>query len=240
MTDLSRIRDKIRALLKLASDKGATEAEAASALAMASALMAKYNLDVSPGDDEEETRRGEWAWRKGIKQWHIFLAEASAFIYTCRLVVGGREGFQWVGRPENLAAAEMTYDWLVEQVERLYKQALPKGMSKEERAEYRRTFKTACAVRVRSRAWEILQALANDDRLALEMTGCRALVVREKHEQLFEEADALLNDDATLKDLAHRQPGIGRGTIHGFEAAEQVKLNETMKSPTPLAIEHKR
>lgn len=239
MTDSSRIREKVRALLKLASDKGATEAEASSALALASAIMAKYNIEAPSEDVEDETRRGEWAWRKGLKQWHVFLAEAAGHLYTCRLVVcAGTLGFQWVGRPENIAAAELTYDWLVDQVERLYKLALPSGLSKTDRAEYRRTFKTACSLRVRARAWEILKALANNDRLAIEMTGSRALVVKEKHKQLFDEADSLLRDDPTLKDLAIRSPSIGLGTAHGLQAAEHVKLNEVVKAPTQLALTH--
>lgn len=245
MADLGSIREKIKALLTLAGNEGATEAEAATAMAKASALMAKYNIEVSADEEtEDSTIRGKWVYTDKDFQWHYYCAEAAQYLYSCRFIWSRHRkagGFQFVGRPDNIAAAELTYKWIVDQVQRLYKEHLPKGMEKWERAEYRRTFKAACAVRVRARAWHIVSQLARDDTLAIEMTGSTALVVRSKQEQLFKEADDLINQDDTLRDnVPAPKTSAGRGTRDGLAAGDQVKLNEQIQPEAPLAITHKK
>jgi hypothetical protein len=237
------IRRKIRALLALAANND-SEAQASAALAKASALMAKYNLSVSLDDDEASTVRGEFRHygMTSVKAWHIWCADAAAYLYNCRSVITHdrrkrKTGhFQFVGRPDSVDACEATLVWLLEQVESLYKTSLPRGMTKAERAEYRRTFKDACALRIKNRAWRILEAMANDDALAIEATGQRALVVKSQQEQLFAEADELLKD---AKALVLRKRYAGTGTAHGLAAGEAVKLNESVGA-SRLQIEHKR
>lgn len=234
MSDLDRIKGKIKAMLdKAAEGSGATEDEAASALEKAMGMMLKYGIsrqDVE-GHDKEEVVRGEWSERKFVK-WHIYTAEAAQYLYNCKLVLapGKKKAVQFVGLPSNIEMAEITFMWINQQVERLYKEALPAGLDKSTRAELRRTFKLACAMRVRSRAWKIAETMANDDAVALEYVGSTALVVKSHQEQQLADIKSFLDALHESGDLksgrAMQRSKSGIGTQMGFEAGDRVKLNK--------------
>lgn len=219
------IKDKITKLLRLVADKGATEAEAMQAAQMASALMMKYGVEVALTEDgEEATIRGDWFGAGEYdKKWHIIIAHTVQYLYFVRFVVRRSSGeFQFVGRPDVVDAAEMTFKWLCEQVERNYKTFLPRGLSKATRAEYRRTFKEACATRMRYRAWQILEAMRNDDALAIEATGSKALVVMKARDEALAEAADLMKDCTSL---TLKQSSTGVGTRFGDAAGNAVQLD---------------
>jgi hypothetical protein len=84
---------------------------------------------------------------------HQVLAfEAAAKLYGCNSspTIDGKGGLFFIGREENVELAEQTAFWLMRQVELLYKEHLPRGLSQAVRAQYRKTFKAACAYRVKS------------------------------------------------------------------------------------------
>lgn len=237
MSDLDRIKSKIKAMLdKAAEGSGATEDEAASALEKAMSMMLKYGISRQDVDshDQEEVTRGEWSNREFLK-WHIYTAEAAQYLYNCKLVMipGKKKAFQFVGLPSNIEMAEITFLWINQQVERLYKEALPPGLDKTTRAELRRTFKLACAMRVRSRAWDIVKRMANDDAMALEYVGSTALVVKSHQEQQLAKVksfmDALHESGDLRSGSAIKRSKTGIGTRLGFEAGDRVKLNKGLQ-----------
>jgi hypothetical protein len=77
------------------------------------------------------------------------------------------------------------------QVEGLYKSALPKGLDKSTRGEFRRTFKEACALRVKERAEKLMREMKQNNDNA---TGHNALVVTGYFDQLSAENDAFWNE----------------------------------------------
>jgi hypothetical protein len=238
------MKEKIAKLLRLAKDKGATEAEAAQALAMASAMMAKYGIEVGLEDLDGENAavRGNWAYGRCTQRWHIEIASAVGFLYFCKPIIWRKEdAVRFIGRPDVVDAADMTYNWIVEQVERLYRECLPKGLTKAMRAEYRKTFKFACALRLKDRAGQILQTLQNDDVLALEATGSTALVVKGARDAAIDAAEQLVKDET--KDLALRHPNAGIGTRLGQAAGDLVQLQHGVNPDsveTPLKLEHRK
>lgn len=235
----NRIVAKIQAMLaKAAEGSGATEEEAASAMAMAMALMTKYGIDQSQlaGAEDEPIVKGNWSDADFLK-WHLYTAQAAAFLYYCKTlqIPGKYKRIQFIGKASNIQAAEMTFLWINDQVERLYKENLIPGLPKSTRAELRRTFKMACALRVRTRAWNIMQAMANDDALAIEMTGSTALVVKSHMEQEQAKTAAFV-DAMNLKPAIYRSNKSGIGTQMGFRAGDQVQLNRAVAQPTRLMI----
>lgn len=231
MTDDS-IRAKIRALLaRAAPGSGATEAEQASAMNLASMLMTRHGIQMSM-EEAHEDPTGEGNVMPGdYGKWQLFCADAAAYLYYCRVVWGGRgkhKQVRFIGRPDNVDAAGFTFLWLVEQVEELYKQALPRGLSKEVRSELRRTFKLACAARIRGRAWRLIEALANNDAVSLPSTGSTALVVKTHQEKLFGEADAFLKDKG-VRTVQYRGNKSGIGTALGLQAGDSVQLQKAVQ-----------
>lgn len=225
-----RIISKIRAMLAKASEgSGATEDEAATALAMAMAMMAKHGIERSQledAEDDEKPEQGQWSNAEFLK-WHLYTAQAASYLYHCKVVQmsGRKRAIRFVGKPSYIQACEMTFAWINQQVERLYKEALPPGLDKATRAELRRTFKMACALRVRSRAWSIMQAMANDDALAIEMTGSTALVVKTHMEKEKEQLEAFYKE-LDYRPAIQRSSKVGVGTSLGFKAGDRVQLQK--------------
>jgi Protein of unknown function (DUF2786) len=226
MSDINTI-EKIKKLLRLGQpNSGATDAEAHAAMQMASALMLKHNIEVNLDDDRAQgATQGQF--RLGYDAtWHYECASAAGLLYSCRLVISrGTATIAFVGRADNIQACEITTQYLCAEVERLYKVALPKGMSKEERAEYRRSFKFACGRRIAARAWAIMETLRNDDLKAIEATGSRALVIVESIDAQLAEADAMLASMG-VKVQAVKAKRVGTGTIAGQTAGDSVELQK--------------
>jgi hypothetical protein len=218
------IISKIRKLLAVgAASSGATEAEAESAMNMAAALMAKYNIELPPDAPEAGAIKG-MPFDGFDESWHIQCGAAAGTLYSCAHTVWRRSGrHSFVGRPDNINACEQTFRFLVNEVERLYKFNLPKGLSKDARAEFRRNFKYACARRLAARAWAIIQELRNSDVKALEATGSRALVVVASIDQQLAEAAEILEKEG-VKTMVVRQRMPGFGTQQGRNAGDTVEL----------------
>ena len=217
---MDNIKDKIRKLLAMAHDKGASEEEAATAMRLAMTLMARHGIEQSQLGAEKPKVHIDNATREATKKYELRVAQAAGALYGCNVIARnqGKLGFDWVGRPTNIEAAELTYPWLLDQVEALYKMALPKGLSQGDRAEYRRTFKAACADRICSRA----MALVKDPG---PVQGATALVVQGYFDELTAENRATI--DSQFKTRSMRMGfRLGNGSMDGARAGEQVKLRQ--------------
>lgn len=217
---------RIRKLLALAKDKGASEHEAATAMSMASALMLKHNIDHVDDKDAPgfvESRKSPILDQK----WHFFLAGAVASLFNCRAVYTNIVVcHSFVGRPANVEAAADTYEYLIEQVELAYKQGLVAfkrqmgRIGKSERGEFRQTFKEACALRIYQRVKEIKAAERN------VIPDHRALVVIDNDREKIDEVLAA-GGVKEGKEMTLRKSGFGTGA--GASAANQIQLQKGVR-----------
>jgi hypothetical protein len=118
--------DRIRKLLRLARDAGATEAEAAAALERANALLIRHNLTmdrvaVSTGEKPSVTDEPMHTGRSG--SWRVtLLASILAPHNLCAALVqrlARTDTVIVIGRPANVAATHEMFDWIAAQLERL-------------------------------------------------------------------------------------------------------------------------
>lgn len=218
--------EKVQKLLALARDKAATEAEAASALKMANDLMLKHGIEQDQLDDQDELVGLSSMNTSHTQKWHHMLAISVGKMYGCICYFENKKGgpFRFIGRDEANQAAQLTLDFIVDQVNALYRLSLPRSLSKADRAQYRRDFKHACTSRVLARIGEIIEASMTDESAAA--IGCTALVVRNHRQQRLDEA----------KEFALRGPGAKstqitmssrptRAGIEGHRAGDQVQIN---------------
>ena len=232
MTDTNgngNIVEKIRKMLRLARDKGATEAEAAAALSMANRLMLQHNIESVEESVEEIAIRGDWRDFEVDKKWQQILVSAVGTLYNCRSLLLGGKRVQFIGKPSNVLVAADTLAWVIEQVDALHKQALrtfreekelrngePTKLTKFEYRDFRLTFKEACALRIFRRVNEIVAAMRN------EIPAHMALVVIDQ---------ALAAADDIISGMGIKKPskGIklrrsGHGTGAGWAAGDKVQL----------------
>lgn len=231
----SPMHNKIAALLAVGSkNSGATEHERDNALRLATALMLKHNIsesEVRKAEDSPRITRGDQyeadlAWKERVV-WAIEV------LYTVRSLWFSNERFLFIGRADNIDAAQQTYDMLTAQIEVLYKQCLPKGMTKADRARYRKEFKFAAASRVYFRARLIIEQLKTSDEAAQSATGSTALVVVNQLQQLENEVNEFLEETSKgSKPMKSREVTINygnRGAQDGFRAGDKVQLNRQVR-----------
>lgn len=223
---MSAIRERIRKLLALARDAGATSAEAEVALTKARQLMLDHGITDEPTESHSSpVRCGEI--RDGLdNKWAVWLGTAAAELYGVSMLLRPEGAYYFVGRADNIAAAEETLLYLIEQVESKYKVALgvlrDKNMSnKATRAELRRTFKESAAAVVCNRVKEIIAAQHT-------ARNGRALVVMETAAQ-----EAAGYVESVIKPRQSRmlstfKSGIGTGA--GLAAGRQIKLQGEVNS----------
>lgn len=257
--EIAKQKAKLSKLLNMTVENGCTEDEQESAMRMAAGIAARIGISldsVAPAGQTEAQRKAiRKAMNQEFKIHQVLAAQAAAVLYGCEVYTysGGKNGLFFIGREENVALTEQTMFWLMRQVELLYKQSLPKGMTQSARAEFRRTFKAACAHRVYQRAQQLMFKMRTDQAAAQEATGSNALVVqgyfdtlRKENEQYwlgtpeqqaareaankrYAERERAINKAAKRKGPRARTLPMGNGSNAGFAAGDRVKLREEVR-----------
>lgn len=218
---MDTIREKIRKLLAVAEGQ-ANEHESAQAMAMASALMMKHGINRDELGDKSSV--GEGSHFPVEYKWYKIAAQAAGLLYgTVAFGNYGWTTFRFVGRPENIEASQDTLAFIILQVEALYKSHLPKGLSKADRAEFRRTFKQSCIMRVYQRCHDIVE---EQKRVDAPLSDCRALVIVEHRKLLEEEAMDYINGAGGVTEKARAvKIRYTPGSVAGFAAGDAVDLH---------------
>jgi Protein of unknown function (DUF2786) len=228
------IIDRIHKLLNMTSAKGCTEDEAETALRMAAGLMAKHGIQEDQLNKAEIKNLARIGRRvsQDFKRYQLLTAQAAGELFGCKMVLYGRGkyGFEFIGRPDNLEAAESTMFWLLEQLERFYKEALPRGMTVSARAKYRKTFKEACALRVFHRAVSLMNQMSRDNEAAQSATGSTALVVEGHFKRLARENEEMMASHyGDIREGRAMRFTSGSGTADGHSAGDRVKLRKELQ-----------
>jgi len=207
---------KVRKLLALARDAGATENESGVAADLAARVMLAHNIsELEVSRAASPVTRGDVLDRDGWRKW---VAWTAARLMNVGSLTAG-DGFVFVGRAENVAGAQDVYGFVCGGVERAYKAGLPRGMTKSARAEWRRSFKGACAQRIYSRAVEMC---ASHERIGVDGVA-GALVVSVRGTLLAEVEDFFAGVGARKAPARNvavaRGSGAGAGWIAGGSVA---------------------
>jgi hypothetical protein len=193
-----KIKDKISKLLNMTVENGCSEDEQETAMRMAAGMAAAAGIDLdSVHPAEAPKRKATYKYvRQEYKPHQAYCAQAAAELYgvECTIYNLGADGVNFVGREENIDLAEQTWFWLMRQVEWLYKQELPRGLTQTARAEFRKTFKAACAMRVKERAIKLMREIVLNDTNAQAATGHNALVVQGHFKTLYAEIEEYWNE----------------------------------------------
>ena len=155
MTDTitSALLARIKKLMALTEDRGATEAEAQAAATMASALLAEHNLsagDISLGDAVEPIVDA-WDTEHVDRMWAWQLSSSVAALNLCRLFRSGRRGnlgARFVGTKVNVTASMDMARYLVRTVDRLAAKERPPEDSWSSVKRYRAAWRLGCSTRL--------------------------------------------------------------------------------------------
>lgn len=240
--EIAKAKAKITKLLNMTVENGCSEDEQETAMSMAAAIATKLGIDLEAQRQSEPTAAQRKAMKKAFNQEfkiHQTLAfQAAAELYGCELYSynGGKSGLFFIGREENIELAEQTAFWLMRQVELLYKENLPRGLSQSVRAQYRKTFKAACAHRVYQRAISLMREMQMNNAAAQQATGQNALVVQDYFKTLRQENDAYWEPTPEQKARAEER----RLQIEAAETARRNALTPAQRALEDAERERER
>lgn len=221
------IKARIVKLLNLSRDRGASEAEAATAMTMATKMMLLHGIKESDLQTSKAVA-GRSETTELERDWQEIIADISGKLFGCMTLLGkslnGAPMFYYIGRPENHDAAKQTFNFLCDQVERLYKNGLPRGMSQRDRANFRRTFKYACASRIYHRGMGLIEEMKRGEHTQ-DVAGGTALVVQGYFDKLADEVDEFLKKAKMNIRMKKSKPrATGLGSAAGHAAGNAVNL----------------
>ena len=162
MNENTRILERVRKMLALANDAGATEGERDNALRMAHATMAKYNLelaDLEAASGKQEEPRVQMKDTFYGRPWARVACHAAARLFFCEyLYTSATKGkdtvHSYFGRASNAQAAIELSKFLVRSIQiEARKRAREAGQGNE----FLRSFALGAAHRVRERVDEIIR-----------------------------------------------------------------------------------
>ena len=215
---MSDIHNKIHHLLELAKNNP-SEDEAANAMDMARKLMMKHNIQErdlgtvsSVGYSEAHTLD---------RDYFKTLGQAVKVMTGVTLVYFTDGTYKLAGTKVNTQIAQQLLLFLAEQVETLYKVYLPRGMSKAERAQYRKDFKRNCALRILDRC---NNARFHDN----PVTGRELMVIQTELER---EVEAFLDASNVRKVKSKMRIRLGtKGAIDGQMAGNDAALQPRVRN----------
>lgn len=223
MTD--SIHDKIRNLLAMAEGQ-ANDNESEQALKLAHKLMMKHGIDqdaLRPKSERPEVITGndhEYEHR-----WQLICAQAAAHLYSVKPLIRTNHlketFFLFVGRSDNLQAAQDTTAYLMLQIEQLYRAALPKGMTQQQRARFRKEFKYVAANRVWQRCIELVDS-------APTSTGTDLVIYNHREQLRAEIEDHLAGKVKAGKAFKDMSLKSDAAIIAGLAAGDQVDLHKAV------------
>lgn len=227
-----KVLEKIRKLLERANDeRGSTEGERDTALRMATALMAKHQIEMSQIPKEQQDRndpRGKFVEQGWSIVWCNMIRGSIARLFDCTYLVGGkinatRGNHIFIGRESNATTAMLMSDWIVREclreADRVAGHRLkPEGCS----------FGLGVAARLAARVRQLTAEAAADIQAS---TGRDLMIIKAN------EADA--NEDWIISSgmKVSKSRSVSASNIDsksynaGMKHADSINLNKQIKSP---------
>ena len=231
------MHDKIRKMMALANDPGATPEEAANAAAMAAELALKYNIDMASIQIDEAPKPKEFVvGGYSIKvtprdrKAGLHLAGGVSKLYAVKLVLTRIKEywfFTFIGQPHNVELANHWLNYLWASMKRAnseYHKTLTHRATYAQDGSFRLMF----AYTVQARLYEKFEAMQRHG-----ISGSTALVVYNFYEKERAEIDAWVKQSMALgKPLKSRAAQLESAAASaGAAAGKRIGLDEQVRGP---------
>lgn len=242
----SRVLRRVRKMMKLAQDAGATEEERDTAMRHVHATLAKYNISLAQAqaaEEEAQEKRGRLKEAYLGKPWAIQISAAIARMCFCHYyyqTMGGNAGptqkamHSFIGLESNVTTAKEMARFVVESVNR---EAQRYQRSIGGRYGDYRAFAQGAAARIRTRCFAIeeeakrkgVEQHADDNETERAASGAGTSLVLASLYKTEEEANQKWLEDQkiTLRDGRSQSIDTSRGYAHraGAEYGDKVSLH---------------
>jgi hypothetical protein len=241
-----KIIDRIKKLLALGNNAGATEAEAATAMAKVSEILAEHNLTMSQVDaasikDDEQVQghKGRSTNRNNKWEVHVFAGAAElnfCFYYTNNQynAAGNLDRLQHVvvGKPVNVIAAELLADYLVATINKMAKAYSVTGeccaaalMAGTSAAMATHRYKQGMSIKLRRRMDE-LKVLRSATQTKTS-DGRNLPALQDAYDASKQQIDLwMAKADLNLRTTQQKLKGKSAALHHGLRDGEKVNLDQ--------------
>lgn len=214
--DMNKIREKIRLLLNVTTDRGATENEAAVAISKAIQLLEKYNLAMSDIGTESPETKMDSEYMNGLHyKWENTLANSIARHNMCDFVnYDGKCVI--IGRAINIEVAREMFSWIATQITNMIYDYIGEKPPNISTVKWRNNFLWGATIRISTRISK-LQAERHE-----KETECKALVLDRRTEAIEYRNNILF--PGTRWRAGNKKHTVGEGYRQGGEAGNKVRL----------------
>lgn len=232
-----KILGRIRKMLALANNEGASEGERDNALRMAHATLAKYNLDMaeveSSGKPQQEARAIVKKQYYG-RPWARIASQAIADMCFCfYLITPAKRANQcvnwFIGRESNATSAAELAEWVVNSI---WREAAKRANALGYGNEYARNFATAATTTVAARCAALKKAATSTSTegapgTALVLASHYQLELQKNREHLEASKITVNTMKTRMKDLRNSH-ALNAGTEYG----KSINLNRQVTGDT--------
>jgi len=236
---------RIRKLMALTTDAGATEAEAALAASHVQRILAEHNLSMAAVETSGGTSSGEGGKRertavnkRQVYAWQRYLMNTVAEVNYCvalaRFGVGKGQkifnGYDLIGRVDNVTTVSLMFEYLLEAIERLARNFVDNDPARYFTREAH-SFKEGCADRLRERLERQFQ-----DLLAEQAKKEREDKVRNSHPGAAPGTGLVLY----LGDVVQREKDLNQDLIKGLEPGTTARNREQYEAESKAASDRRQ
>jgi hypothetical protein len=229
----SRLIARVRKMLALANDEGASQGERDNALRMAHAVLAKHNLELSEVEGSGDTDRADLKVETRSRPWIRHIAHGIAEMLFCHHFYGKtRSNYEnqfFVGRPDNTATAKHMLDYLIASAHKESAARFPGD------ATARSSFHKGVAAAVVKRCHEIkAEALRAEQQQAAAGTGT-SLVLAGYYQQEAERNAKYIAEQMKLRLAQSRNRERNTGDVSAYHSGKEFGSRVSLNRQVPGA-----
>lgn len=232
-----RILARVRKMLALAGNEGATEGERDNALRMAHATLAKHNLELAeveaagkPQTEKRDIVKREYYGRPWARTASRAIADMCFCFYLITPAKQASQCVNWfIGRESNAISAAELAEWVVRSI---WKEAQFRARSLGEGNEYARNFASAATAAVAARC-EALKKAATAT--STESAPGTALVLANHYQvERVKNQEHLASEGIKLRNIASTRKALNNAHAlnSGREYGQSINLNRSVTGAT--------
>jgi len=225
---MEKIIDKVKKLIALGTNAGATEGERENAIRMAHALLAKHNLSMVDVDSANvgEKREKQTAEYQSVP-WTGIIAMAMASLFFCAVVRerGKKDTFHYIGKTSNVVTAMLMADYLI------------KSINKQQAAgNFSRSFNNGAANKIYGRVVEMIKPTE------VENSTCTDLAVISIYKSEKEANDKMATEifkklvKKPIRQVNKDAAAYIQGAAFGGKVSLNSQVNDQSKADNKLKI----